>query len=639
MIRKLICTITLSVIGSAMSSFGQNEEQLQAVIMDTVLTNNANAVVRLSELVVEVNSVHEVRIKRKLVITVLNEKGRVVPNIYDYYDPGVKIKKQHAVVYNALGSPIKKYKKNDFIDQSVSDGNSLVTDNRVSYIDYTPTIYPYTVLYESELESNSSAFVPSWFPIIAYNMSLEKATYQLLNPSSIPFRKKESGFSEFNIMSEHKRSELKYVLETVPAVLEEEYSPAFAQRMPMVRVALDSFALYGVEGRGKDWSSFGKWQFDNLITGKGVLPQQTIDEVAGLLQNVNTTKEKAKRIYEYVQEKTRYVGVQLGIGGWMPMEAGDVDKLGYGDCKALSNYTKALMDSQGISAYYSVVYGGDSRRDIDVDFASMQGNHAILNIPSNDGEDFWLECTNQDAPFDFIAGFTDDRDVLVLTPEGGVIKHTKRYPVSDNLMETKAQIIIRENHSIMADVNIKSKGARYGYRYQIPKKDKEDRELYYKDYWKYLNELQLTSLDFQNNKQEVVFTEEVSLNLTNYMRKVGDRFLVNPNFFNREYTSLPRYENRKTSLVIPRGFVDTDVYEIKLPKGYSVGGLPDAKKKESQFGTYEYSVTKLNESTLVYQRKLQINEGEFAKQDYEGYRQFREQIKKGDNEKIVLKKL
>jgi hypothetical protein len=51
---------------------------------------------------------------------------------------------------------------------------------------------------------------------------------------------------------------------------------------------------------------------------------------------------KAKLIYDYVQQKSRYVSIQVGIGGWKPMDASDVDRLGYGDCKGLTNYTKAL---------------------------------------------------------------------------------------------------------------------------------------------------------------------------------------------------------------------------------------------------------------------------------------------------------
>ena len=69
------------------------------------------------------------------------------------------------------------------------------------------------------------------------------------------------------------------------------------------------------------------------------------------------------------------------------------------------------MESQGIEAYYTIVYGDSNRRDIEEDFIAMQGNHVILNLP-NDGNPIWLECTSQKVPFGFIANFTDDRDVL-----------------------------------------------------------------------------------------------------------------------------------------------------------------------------------------------------------------------------------
>jgi hypothetical protein len=38
-------------------------------------------------------------------------------------------------------------------------------------------------------------------------------------------------------------------------------------------------------------------------------------------------------------------------------------------------------------------------------------------------DNIWLECTSQITPFNYIANFTDDRDVFGLTHEGGKIIH------------------------------------------------------------------------------------------------------------------------------------------------------------------------------------------------------------------------
>ena len=89
-----------------------------------------------------------------------------------------------------------------------------------------------------------------------------------------------------------------------------------------------------------------------------------------------------------------------------------------------------------------MLWAGERKRSVEKDFSSMQGNHAILNIPNN-GNDIWLECTSQTIPFGFLGDFTDDRDVLVVTPEGGIIKRTPAYLNEDNLqtIEWKYSII------------------------------------------------------------------------------------------------------------------------------------------------------------------------------------------------------
>ena len=119
---------------------------------------------------------------------------------------------------------------------------------------------------------------------------------------------------------------------------------------------------------------------DKLLSGTQELPEEVKTEITELTKDASSPIEKAKIVYNYMQNKTRYISIQVGIGGWKPMLAEDVDRLGYGDCKGLSNYTKALLDYVGVTSYYTVVYGGSDIRDIDSDFSSLQGNHAILSI-------------------------------------------------------------------------------------------------------------------------------------------------------------------------------------------------------------------------------------------------------------------
>jgi len=100
-----------------------------------------------------------------------------------------------------------------------------------------------------------------------------------------------------------------------------------------------------------------------------------------------------------MQAKTHYISVQLGIGGIQPFLASDVDKQNYGDCKALVNYTQALLKAVDIDSYYCIVQSGRAYKvDLLKDFPSMQGNHIILCLPFKN-DTTWADCTQPNHPF------------------------------------------------------------------------------------------------------------------------------------------------------------------------------------------------------------------------------------------------
>jgi len=492
------------------------------------------------------------------------------------------------------------------------------------------------MVYESEVETKSSAFIEPWFPIINYNLSVEKASYSVVNPKKIPLRTKEKTFKGYPIEIIKGDQEISYLLSKAQALRKEYKSPSFTELVPNGKVTLGSFSLVSVEGTANDWKTMGKWQYNNLVSGRDKLPESVISKVSELVADADSNKEKAKRIYEYVQNKTRYISVQLGIGGWMPMQASDVDRLGYGDCKALTNYTKALLESQNIPSYYTIVYGDSDKRDIDADFASMQGNHVILNIPDEE-EDIWLECTSQTAPFNFIGDFTDDRNVLVVKPSGGEIKRTKKYMPEENTLHTMATISLQPDAAIEAEVTSVAKGLQYDWRYLTKLESVKDQKLYFKEYWDHINNLNILSMDLEDDKDNIEYQEKVKINARNYATKAGSRLLVIPNVFNRLNGKMTKYKDRKTPLVISRGYVDTDEYIINIPAGYSINKLPEAKVFETVFGMYKSSLKKIDESTLKYSRTLRINDGSYPKEKYEEYRQFMSKIRNADKSKIVLK--
>ncbi|WP_244210941.1 DUF3857 domain-containing protein [Tenacibaculum singaporense] len=633
-----INTLAIFLIAFMLCSniFSQEKQNLSSISIPKELKESANAIIRLNKTIIDVETIDHLVVKQQRIVTVLNKLGKKHINAYKHYNNDTKITKLSAIIYDALGNKIKKYSKSDFQDVSAIDGGTLYSDSRVKFLEHTPTSYPYTVVFESEYKNSSTGFIPKWFPIENYNLAIEKSIYILNNPKNIPFRKREKNFDVFSIKNSSTGNNLNYSLTNQLAIRPEYYTLNFEELVPNMSISLDSFSLKGVKGNAKNWKEFGKWMYNELINGRNQLSPSTISKVKQLVKGINNSADKAKVIYEYVQNKTRYISVQVDIGGWEPIAANKVDEVGYGDCKGLTNYTKALLDAVGVKSHYSIVWAGNAKKNISKDFSSMQGNHVILNIPNN-GNDIWLECTSQTIPFGFLGDFTDDRNVLVITPEGGVIKRTPAYINKDNLQLTKADVTLLPNGNISAHFERKSYGTQYYDKYSIEEFTKKELNKYYKStVWDYNNNLEVDNIKHSNNKEQIEFTEDLDVKIEKFATVRDSSYLFKLNIFNR-VTGIPKkYRNRQQPLEIERGFTDKDEFIFTLPEGYTFTSLPEKRNITNKFGTYRISFEKINNTTFNYKREFSLIKGIHSKEDYKAYRKFRKTIVKYDNLRIEL---
>ncbi|WP_339341396.1 DUF3857 domain-containing protein [uncultured Polaribacter sp.] len=611
--------------------------EYSSFLIPAELKEDANAVVRNSVIEIAIEDVDKMTVSKREVVTVLNKLGISDARIAESYDNDTKITKLSAVIYDAFGNQIKKYKERDFLDVSAVDGGTLYSDSRVKYVDYTPITYPYTLVFESEYKTATTGFIPWWFPVNGYYVSVEKSTYTLKNPKGIAWRKKETHLTDFNIEKNDSETDLTYVLKNQKAFEYENSSLSSRDILPLVKVALNKFYLKGVYGEATNWQEFGKWMHKSLLEGRDVIDDATKFKVLNLVKGITDFEEKAKIVYEFMQNKTRYISVQVGIGGWEPIAARQVDKVGYGDCKGLTNYTKALLDIAGVTSYYTVVYA-DKKRNLDKDFSSIQGNHVILNIPNKE-KDIWLECTSQTMPFGFLGDFTDDRDVLVVMPEGGVIKRTTTYKNIENFQKTDATVQLKKDGSLTATLKRVSKGLQYDDKQGLVSLTEEDLIKRYKsNVWSYNNNLEVNSVAIENDKDKVVFTEDLSVSIKNYAAINQGEYLFRVNIFNKIGYVPKRYRTRKLPLKISQGYKDIDDLIIKIPDGYSLNNLPETKELSTDFGTYKITFTKVDDTTFKYHKSIVIKEGVYPKEEYKLYRSFRRSIAKYENLRIAITK-
>lgn len=633
MLRQIYLLLFISTF-----SFSQ-ESNFQYNTIPLELKAHANAVLRSEITNMEVLSISKIRKTYSRVVTVLNEKGNRYVRANVGYDNSIAIGKLEARIYSADGEEINKYRKGDFKDVSAVNGGTLYSDSRVKYMDYTPISYPYTVSFNYTWESPNTGYIPQWFPLEGYYISTEYSEFTVIIPEDLTLRKKEYNFKDYSITKEESPNTITYTAKHLLGVKPEAYSPVFSDIAPRTQFLCNPFKYEGIKGDYTTWEGVGKWMYNNLIDGRNTLNSETISKVKELTNGATSDIEKAKIIYNYLQNRTRYISVQVGIGGLQPIKATEVDKMGYGDCKGLTNYMKAMLDAVGVTSYYTHVESNRaSKVSFDADFADLgAGNHVILNLPNN-GNDVWLECTSQQIPFGFLGTFTDGRNVLVITPEGGKLKRTKVYSEDESFMDSTAEVIIGDNAQISATFKAHYGGIQYDSRRSLITLDTKDIEDYYKNALSYIKDFKLVSKKISNDKDNVKLSENIKITSQVYANKAGEKLLFNPNVFNRITQIPPKYLKRRLPFVIERGFKDKDVVVLRLPETYNVETLSNPITIETKFGVYRTSLKKLDDKTVEYSREFKLLEGAYTKDDYKAYRRFMRKAAKADKTPMIFTK-
>ncbi|HEX7015266.1 MAG TPA: DUF3857 domain-containing transglutaminase family protein [Cyclobacteriaceae bacterium] len=601
------------------------------------LMKDVNVVVREDVMSYRIVSRSSAVLNVRFVATILNKKGSHYAVRGVHYSKLEKINFIRGAIYNSAGIQIRKLRNNEIKDQSINDGVALYRDDRVKIADLSTTAYPYTVEFEYEQEVKYLYDIPdSWFS--GRNTSTQKAIYKLIFPPELKPR-----YKLVNLEQEPVRETLKdgavsltWTFENIEAIVPEPDGPHPSELRPGILAAPTSFEYGGYAGDMSSWAEFGKW-FGLLNKDRDVLPPATKAKVAELTQGLTTDEEKARVLYHYLQSKTRYVNISLGIGGLQAFPAEVVDQTGYGDCKALSNYMVALLKEAGVKAYYAIVAAGDDVAPLIEDFPSHQStNHVIVAVPG-ERDTLWLECTSQSQPFGYMGAFTSDRKALLITEEGGKLVNTVRYPDSLNVRIRNARVVMDAAGNATATVQTSYSGLQYDAeglssvlngRYDAQKE------------WALENtdipSFNLQKFNFQEHKDKLPeAVVSLNLELNRLASASGKRLFLIPNLMNRSGYLPQSISDRKTDLVIDHGFVHIDTIEYEMPEVLYPEFLPKPVELHTPFGSYEASCT-AEAGRVVYVRRFTLKKGRYPALKYNEYVDFRRAIGKADNTKLVL---
>lgn len=554
------------------------------------------------------------------------------------YQDGFKSLSSFSGVLESGGKVIKKYKMSDL--KSVSVGEGGITDATVSYLEPVAPV-PYVVEYTYEVSyKNGFISFPTFIPVTEPGVILSSASYTLTVPPGTELMYKSSMEPEKETGA--KADIYKWKAPTFPGYVYEHMMPSIYERVPYLYVGPKSFTYARTQGEQTDWQAAGMWLY-GLQKDVCTVPDELRAKVQEMTSGVSSDRQKIKILYEYLRQNTRYVSIQLGIGGLRPFPVEMVMKSGFGDCKALSVYMQALLAAADIHSEYLIVNTG--RRSFLKDYYSIgQMDHAMLCVPMQK-DTLWIECTNPRLPLGYRHDNIAGHEVLLIGENGGQKVRVRPYPDS----------LRRSVESVEVTLNADGSAHCVGSRHLVL----DDAEAYVgfsalTEKTKFNAIMGANSLTPDNFKivsvtdnfedwanmsdgEEYIPETEIryEFDAANYAKVSGDRIFLDLNPFAKQVRA--DRKQRVNDYVRSRRVIIEDVVSLTLPEGYTVESLPASATISSPFGTLQTEVTFADGKIDVVQTLTMIP-GRFTKEEYDLYRTFAKDVTKAYSTRVVLRR-
>jgi hypothetical protein len=383
------------------------------------------------------------------------------------------------------------------------------------------------------------------------------------------------------------------------------------------------------------WQGFGVWNH-SLISGQQELSPEFKAQLHAMTDTCTSDRSKVDVIYHYLAQTTRYVSIQLGIGGWQPFAASEVCRTGFGDCKGLTNYLCAMLHEVGVPANYVVIRSGE--HDIVTEFPSNQFNHAVAQVPLP-GDTLWVECTSSaHVPLGYVHESIAGNNALLIDNDGGHLVKLPNYSPEQNVSCNRAQVSLQADGSATIDVDMRYEFRQYEDMLPLMSRTEQQRRDAMLDM---LNLSAVTLGDFTVTEHKDSYaTPHIDVTMQLNSRKLanitGSRMFVPVGLFHK--VSVPRaLQQRVKPVNITYGYVDIDTVVVSIPEGFVIEALPQPVNEVTSLG--ELSLTsEASDNTVTIVTRLLMRDGSYPASEYATLRTFKTAVKKAYEQRIVLRR-
>jgi Domain of Unknown Function with PDB structure (DUF3857)/Transglutaminase-like superfamily len=623
------------------------QEKLPAYDKDT------NAVILLDEAQTTVRDNGEIDTLHRGAIRILRDEGRrEFGAIVVDFDKDTKISYLKAWTVEAAGRELAVGDKDSFERGYLSD---------IEYDDVKKKVLPYpeanpgnVVGYEYVQRERPEILEDVW--IFQRRVPVHRARFTLQLPPGWEFSTRWGNHAEQQPQSTSSNSYTWEIADSPAIEIEPEMPPWTVVEGHMIAKFFPHDPKLRVKTSGS-WNDIALW-YENLIGPRRVATPDIKAKVAELTAGIQDPLEKIKALAAFAQRQIRYQAVEIGIGGHQPHAAGDVFTHRFGDCKDKATLLNTMLQEIGIESYNVMIspYRGLVRPD----FPLLEFGHSIIAIHLPDsvpdgglyavardpelGRLLFFDATDEYLPVGYLPATLQDTDALVVTPNGGKLVHIPLSSPATNRRLRTAQFNLSATGDLTGQVHEIAWGGpaateRAAFIETQPAKRAEIFDSFLANF---LNNFNLTGASLGNLDQyDENFSMDYKFVSAGYANAAGDLLFVRPRVVGDKYTGTLRlfaeHKPRKYPIEFDEATLQDDVFDIKLPPGYVVDGLPKPVQVDCDYASYK-SETKVADGVLHYKRTFEIKDVMVPTEKLAGVRDFLQQVAADQQSSVVLKR-
>ncbi|MBI3670774.1 MAG: DUF3857 and transglutaminase domain-containing protein [Acidobacteria bacterium] len=430
-------------------------------------------------------------------------------------------------------------------------------------------------------------------------------------------------------------------LENIPAFQKEEYMPPENE----LKSRVDFFYTRSSEmDTDKFWKQEGKRMYEEV--DKFVGHRKGIERAAAEMVSPHDPPEtKLRKLYARVQQirnlsyehsKTEMEEKREKLKKAENVE--EVLKHGYGYGGEITWLFLALARGAGFEAWPVLV----SRRNRYffnpniLDTRQVDDNVVLVHLNS---QDLYLDPGTTHCPFGLLPWGETGVKGLRLEKDGGVFVTTPLPPSSASRIERKAHVELGEATALEGKLSVTFTGLE-ALRRRLTERDEDEAGQRKSLEDEIKSWLPVGSTVELQNAPDWAGTEEplraeFKIRMPNWANSVGRRLLFPVALFAGSKQRRFEHANRIYPVYFDFPFQTSDEVTLKLPTGFQVGSLPDARNRQTPFGQYEMSC-QAQAGMLRLVRRLSSEGLLIPLQYYAGLRGFYETVRSGDDEQVVL---